>query len=151
MAEQQTFETAVASSASIVKPTVPKNVLLEFQHFAATGNRFGKQNPFDDEDEGGSAQYVAPPPQQQYVVRNRAPLPPMPQPPPQPVMVQQQQPQRPMDFREFGNFSISSSTTSQPMPSLINSRFFSLKKNRQQLLTVGCSPYGSHTEPCQYF
>ena len=95
--EQRTFETAVSSSASIVKPTVPKNVLAEFEHFAATGNRYRKANPFDDD---------GPAPEQQQ--RAPAPLPPpqlaMPPPPPQPV--QQQQPQRPVDFSQFGDFSM---------------------------------------------
>ncbi|KAH9247327.1 hypothetical protein BASA81_015044 [Batrachochytrium salamandrivorans] len=37
--QQQTFEVANASGASIVKPTLPRNVLDEFQEFVSTGNR----------------------------------------------------------------------------------------------------------------
>lgn len=48
--EQQTFEHAVSSRASIVKPTLPSNVLGEFQHFAKTGARYSKSNPFDDQE-----------------------------------------------------------------------------------------------------
>jgi len=108
--EQRTFETAVSSSASIVKPTVPKNVLAEFEHFAATGNRYKKANPFDDDG----------------ALDNRGPAPQPPQ-PSQPIMMPpptQQQlppqpppPQRPVDFSQFGDFSIK-----QPPPQQQNQR-----------------------------
>ena len=109
-AEQHTFETAVSSSASIVKPTVPKNVLAEFEHFAATGNRFKKSNPFDDDEP------VAPPPVQQ--VRRQAPMPPqqvsMPQAPSSqaPPLA----PARPVDFSQFGDFSVQSARSQQFAP-----------------------------------
>jgi hypothetical protein len=98
--EQRTFETAVSSSASIVKPTVPKNVLAEFEHFAATGSRFSKQqtNPFELDENVNNVEYS----------RQAAPLPPPPQ--PQPQIQQQQrpppQPQQPVDYKDFANFSI---------------------------------------------
>jgi hypothetical protein len=105
--EQATFETAVSSSASIVKPTVPKNVLAEFELFAATGTRFGKANPFDDE--ALATQPRAPQPE----VRREAP------PPPAQVIAPPQQ-SRPVDFSSFNDFSVNKPTGNQAGPSKLN-------------------------------
>lgn len=107
--EQRTFETANASSASIVRPTLPKNVLGEFEHFTSTGNRFKKQNPFDsDEDEESRNENGAALPPPPGVTRNPPPL------PPQTLWTQQQLQPQPsssepvkIEFKEFGEFSLS--------------------------------------------
>jgi hypothetical protein len=137
--EQARFETAVSSSASIVKPTVPKNVLAEFQHFAATGNRFQRQNPFDEVDNAQSndpfaiAAAIAPPPAQQ---RRQAPLPPTQQQPAPPPVPQPQQPQRPMDFREFGDFSMTAAQQQQANHGSMNEEKSRLISAMQQHLRL---------------
>ena len=107
-------------SASIVKPTVPKNVLAEFQLFAATGNRYNRnqQNPFDD-DEGAAHPPPVPVQQQPQPIAQQEPMRRQAPPPPAAAVVQQPPPQvqqRPVDFKDCGDFSMMSSTSSVQAP-----------------------------------